>query len=100
MTWLAVALLTVGVAGQRLIGMFVAGPWLGRRPMLTRLADLLPVAVVAALCAQLTFADGRALVVDARAAGFAVAAILVWRRAPFAVVVLVAAVATALVRAL
>lgn len=39
-----------------------------------RLAALLPVALLAALTAQQTFADGYALVPDARAAGLAAAA--------------------------
>lgn len=39
------------------------------RPFVRRLAALLPVALLAALTAQETFADGHALVLDARAAG-------------------------------
>lgn len=99
MTYLAVALLTIGVAGQRLAGMFLIGPWLSRRPMLERVTGLLPAAVVAALVAQLTFTTDASLVLDERSIGMAVAAFLVWRRAPFVLVVLAAAGVTALLRA-
>jgi len=54
--------------------------------------------LLAALIAVQTFSDGRSLVIDARAAGLAVAAVAVWRRWPFLVVVALAAVTTALVR--
>ncbi len=100
MNYLAVALLTLGTAGQRLAGMFLLGPWLARRPTLARVAGLIPAAVVAALVVQLSFATKGSLVLDARAGGIAVAGLLVWRRAPFVVVVLAAAATTALLRAL
>jgi hypothetical protein len=60
---------------------------------------LLPAALFGALVVVSTFGGDRALVVDARVAGVAAAAIAVWRRAGFVVVVLVAAATTALVRA-
>jgi hypothetical protein len=47
-----------------------------------------------------TLTDGRHYVIDSRLAGLAVAALAVWRRAPFIVVVLVAAVTGAAVHAL
>ncbi len=99
MSWLVVVLLAVGSAGQRLVGMYAVGSQLDRRPFLKELADLLPVAVVAALVAQLTVGRGQGLTVDARAVGLAVAALLVWRRAPFVVVVVAAAATTAAIRA-
>lgn len=99
MTWLSIILLTGAVWGQRLLGAFVVGPALARRPGVARAMGLIPAAVVMAVIVQLTVADGRSLVIDARLAGVAVAGVLVWRRAPFIVVVLVAAAVTALVRA-
>ena len=99
MSWLVIALLTLGTAGQRLVGMFFVGSALSRYPTIARLGDLLPPAVVAALIAQLTFGAGSSIVVDARAAGLAIAGLLVWKRAPFVVVVLSAAATTALLRA-
>lgn len=100
MTTLSIIAITIGVWGQRLLGGFVVGPWLERRPTLTRAAKLIPAAVVTAVIVQLTVANGRMLVADARLAGVFVAAVLVWRRAPFLVVVLSAAATTALLRAI
>lgn len=45
-----------------------------------------------------TFALDRALVVDERAAGIAVAAVAAWRRAPLIVVIVLGAAVTALLR--
>lgn len=98
MGWAVIAALAVGTWGQRLIGMFGVGTALARRPRFALLADLLPVAIVAAVIVQLTVGRGRSLVVDDRLVGLGVAAILVWRRAPLFAVVLVAAGTTALVR--
>lgn len=100
MTTLSIAVLVVAVWGQRLLGAFVIGPVLSRRPVVARAMGLLPAAVVMAVIIQLTVADGKSLVVDARLAGMAVAGILVWRRAPFIAVVLGAAAATAVLRVL
>jgi hypothetical protein len=97
-TWAIVAVLAAGVWIQRLLGMFVGGRVLSRQPALGRLATLIPAAVVMAVIVQLTFASGTSLEVDARAVGMTAAGVLVWRRAPFVIVVLAAAVTTALVR--
>ncbi|MGO4422832.1 AzlD domain-containing protein, partial [Streptomyces sp. MCAF7] len=56
--------------------------------------------LLAALTAQQTFGDGQHLVLDARAAGLGAAAVALVLRAPFLVVVAVAVVVTAGVRAL
>jgi hypothetical protein len=98
MSWLIVAVLAAGVWAQRLLGMFVGARVLSRQPALGRLAVLIPAAVVMAVIVQLTVGSGKSLTVDARAVGMLAAGVLVWRRAPFVVVVIAAAVATALVR--
>lgn len=100
MTWTAVFALTAGSIGMRLIGMFAIGPVLERWPILRRVADVLPAAVVAAVIVQLSIVSAGRIVIDARAAGIAVAGLLVWRRAPLIVVAIAAAVTTAGVRAL
>ena len=100
MTTLAIVALTVGVWGQRLIGGFVVGSLLERQPIFTRAANLIPAAVVMAVVVQLTVANGRSLELDARLAGVVVAGVLVWKRAPFLIVVLSAAAVTALLRQL
>ena len=60
-------------------------------PLVERVADLIPVALLAALVAVQVFADGRPPVVDARLAGLAFAVVALLLRAPFLVVVFGAA---------
>ena len=69
-------------------------------PRIERLLDLVAPAILAALVVAETFAKGRHLVVDARLAGAGAAVLLVLARAPYWVVVLAGALATAGVRAL
>ena len=63
-----------------------------------RTVPLLPVALLAALIATQTFATGHRLVLDVRAAALLVAAVAVLLRAPFLVVVALAAATAALLR--
>jgi hypothetical protein len=100
MTLTAIALIAVGVWGQRLAGMFLVGPLLEKRPVLAQAAALIPAAVICAVIVQLSIADGKSLVVDERLAGLVVAGLLVWRKAPFIVIVIAAAATTAALRAL
>ena len=58
------------------------------------------VGLLAALVVTQTFATGGSLVVDARLAAVAVAAVALWRKAPFIVVVLLGALTAAALRAL
>ncbi|MFI7384133.1 AzlD domain-containing protein [Streptomyces sp. NPDC049813] len=97
--WIAIGVTAVGCYAVKLIGLLVPAGAL-ERPVVKRLAALLPVALLAALTAQQTFAEGRVLVLDAKAAGLAAAALALLLRAPFLVVVAVAVVVTAGVRAL
>jgi branched-subunit amino acid transport protein len=97
--WTSIAALTV-------IGFVIkaAGPVaLGGRslpPAAERLIVLLPAALLTALVMVQTFADERELVLDARAAGVAVAVVAACLRASMLVVLLSATVTTALLRAL
>ncbi|MFH8559073.1 AzlD domain-containing protein [Streptomyces celluloflavus] len=70
------------------------------RPLVERLVALLPVALPAALTAQQTFRDGRYPLLDAKAAGLAAAAVALVLRAPLLLVVGLAVIVTAGVRAL
>ncbi|MET8135479.1 MULTISPECIES: AzlD domain-containing protein [unclassified Streptomyces] len=97
--WIAIGATAVGCYAVKLIGLLIPAGVL-ERPLVQRLAALLPVALLAALTAQQTFADGRVLVVDAKAAGLAAAAVALILRAPFLVVVAAAVVVTAGVRAI
>ncbi|MEU0988295.1 AzlD domain-containing protein [Streptomyces sp. NPDC005953] len=97
--WIAIAATAIGCYLVKLAGLLVPAGAL-ERPLVQRLAALLPVALLAALTAQQTFGAGDALVLDARAAGVAAAALALVLRAPFLVVVGAAVVVTAGVRAL
>ncbi|MFC8570848.1 AzlD domain-containing protein [Streptomyces sp. NPDC057245] len=97
--WIAIAATAVGCYAVKLAGLLVPAGAL-ERPLVRRLAALLPVALLAALTAQQTFAEGQTLVVDARAAGVAAAAVALLLRAPFLLVVAAAVAVTAGVRAL
>ncbi|MFJ9209203.1 AzlD domain-containing protein [Streptomyces sp. NPDC102264] len=94
--WIATA---VGCYLVKLLGLLVPAGAL-ERPLVQRLSALLPVALLAALTAQQTFSANGALVLDARGAGVAAAALALVLRAPFLVVVAAAVVVTAGVRAL
>ena len=64
----------------------------------TQALELLSVPLVAALVAVQTLDGGGKLVLDARVPALAVAAVLVWRKAPFPVVLIAAAATAALLR--
>ncbi|MCA1217471.1 AzlD domain-containing protein [Streptomyces sp. 8L] len=97
--WIAVAVTAVGCYLMKLLGLLVPAGVL-ERPLVRRLAALLPVALLAALTAQQTFSTNGALMLDARAAGLAAAALALVVRAPFLLMVAAAVVVTAGVRAL
>ncbi|MEV6332515.1 AzlD domain-containing protein [Streptomyces sp. NPDC051909] len=97
--WIAIALTAGGCYLVKLLGLLVPVGTL-ERPLVRRLAALVPVALLAALTAQQTFSSQGAPTVDARAAGLAAAAVALVLRAPFLVVVGAAVVVTAGVRAL
>ena len=97
--WTAIAAAAVTAIAVKLAGLLVPAGAL-ERPLVRRLTALLPVALLVALTSQQTFAEGRTLVVDARAADVAAAAAALLLRAPFLVVVAAAVALTAGVRAL
>jgi branched-subunit amino acid transport protein len=99
--WGAIVVCGVGCYLLKLAGMSVPERALAH-PVVRRTADLLPVVLLAALVAVQVFAGKRhgdvALVLDARVVGLLAAAVALLLRAPFIVVVAVAALAAALVR--
>lgn len=95
--WGALIIACVGCYLIKLAGLSVPGDLL-ERPVLQRIAALLPVALLAGLAAVGTFADGSTLTLDARVLGLGAAVVALLLRAPFLVVVVVAAVVTALTR--
>jgi branched-subunit amino acid transport protein len=66
-------------------------------PRVTRINNLIPVALMSALVAVETFTKQGALVIDQRVAGLTVAVIALLLKAPFALVVVSAAAASAIV---
>jgi uncharacterized membrane protein len=96
-TWLAIAVASVGCYLLKLAGLSVPS-WVLDHPLVARVADLIPVALLSALVAVQVFASGSALVLDARVAGLAFATLALLLRAPFLVVVFGAAAVAALVR--
>ncbi len=99
MTWAAILLAGVGCYLLKLGGLSVPAAVL-EHPVVERVADLLPVAMLAALIGVQVLGDGQSLVADARLVGLGVAVVALLLRAPFIVVVLAAAVAAAGVRML
>lgn len=99
MIWPAVIIGSLGAYLLKLSGYVIPERVLDN-DRLRRLTALLPVALLAALVAVQTFATGTELQVDARIAGLAAAIIALALRAPFLVVVLLAAITAAVLRAL
>jgi uncharacterized membrane protein len=81
----------------KLAGYAIPARWL-QNPRMTRVAGAMTVALLAALTVMNTFASGAALVLDARLAALGAAALALWLRWPFLLVVLVGAAAAAAVR--
>jgi branched-subunit amino acid transport protein len=101
MMWWAVLGAGVGCYLLKLAGLSVPERVLGN-PLVARVADLIPVALLSALVTVQVLAapEGRALVLDARVLALGVAVLLLLARAPFLVVVFGSAAAAALVRLL
>lgn len=93
--WLLLACATA--FGIKLAGYAVPARWL-QNPRMAQVAGCMTVALLAALTVMNTFSAGTALVLDARLAALVVAAVALWLRAPFLLVVILGAAASALVR--
>jgi hypothetical protein len=96
-SWVTVLVASASCYLLKLLGLSVPARWLSDR-RLQRLAAALPVALLAALIGLQTWTSGHHLVLDARTGGLAVAAVAVVLRAPFIVVVALAALTAALLR--
>jgi branched-subunit amino acid transport protein len=97
MSWLVIVVLAAGTYALRF-----AGPVLRRRITLSddvkRYLALGAVAMLAALIATAALVEDRGFVGWARPAGVLVGAVLAWRRLPFVVVVVAAALTAAVLR--
>jgi branched-subunit amino acid transport protein len=99
MSWTTLlALSGVSYALKAVGPLLASGRQLG--PQARRMLELIAVPLLAALIVVQALSSGHRIVIDARAAALAVAAVLAWRRAPFLVVVLASAATAALLRAL
>ncbi len=97
MIWAGVLLTAAGCYALKLLGFAIPASVL-ERTAVRRTAELLPVALLAALVGVGTLVTGHRLALDARAAGVAAAVLALLLRAPFLVVVVVAAVVAAVAR--
>lgn len=101
MTWIAILGCAVGCYLLKLAGLSVPARVL-EKPVVRRIADLLPIALLAALIVVQVFSGGDSddprIEVDARLAGLGAAAIALVLRAPFLLVVVIAAATAALIR--
>jgi branched-subunit amino acid transport protein len=95
--WAGVLVTALGCYALKLGGLSVPDRLLGR-PLVQRVAALIPPALLGALIAVQVLADGQRLAVDARLAGLAAAVVLLVLRAPFLVVVAGSALTAALLR--
>ncbi|WP_336922721.1 AzlD domain-containing protein [Aquipuribacter sp. SD81] len=97
MSWLTVWVCAVGLLVQKVAGAFVPRTWV-QDPRVRGVLALLPVAMFAALTLTQVAGGGDGLVLDLRLVGLGAAAVCLLLRAPFLVVVVVGAAATAVVR--
>ena len=97
MIWPAVIVGSLGAYVLKLSGYVIPERVLDN-PRLRQLTTILPIALLAALVGVQTFSTGDAVQVDARVAGLAAAIVALALRAPFLVVILVAAATAAVLR--
>lgn len=97
--WVGILVASLGCYLAKLAGLSVPDTVL-RHPRVSLAADLLPIALLSALVAVQVVGADRALTLDARLVGLGVAVAALLLRAPFLVVVLGAALATAVTRML
>jgi branched-subunit amino acid transport protein len=98
--WIAVLVTGAGCYALKLAGLTVPRRMLGN-PRFRRFAELVPIALLAALIAVQATTRGQALVLDpARLAGLAAAVIALAVRAPFLIVIIAAAATAAGLRLL
>jgi hypothetical protein len=97
MSWTAVLIGSAACYLLKVTGLSVPAKVLAS-PKVQLMAAALPVALLSALIALQTWTTGKSLMIDARTGGLVVAAVAVVLRAPFIVVVALAALTAALIR--
>lgn len=97
--WLWLLLSCVLAYAWKLVGYLVPASLL-RNPRMSRIAGTMTIGLLASLTVLNTVASGQSLALDARLGALAAAAVALWFRAPFLVVVLAGAGAAAGLRLL
>jgi hypothetical protein len=97
--WVTVLAASLASFALKLAGHLIPEHWLAT-DRVQRTSTLVTVAMLVSLVVVQTFGDGQSVVVDARVPALAVAAIALALRAPFIVVVVLAAATAAGLRAL
>lgn len=97
--WNIVLLASIACVVLKLAG-YTIPPTVLEKPAPARVANLLTVALLSALIAVQTLAQGNGVALDARVPAILVAAVLFAARVPFILVVVAAAAVAAAVRAL
>lgn len=95
--WLGILLGSAAVYSWKILGFMVPSSVLNH-PTISRIANLLTVALLAALLGVQGLTAGGQIVLDARIPAIAVAAVLLYFRAPFVVMVAAAALVAGLLR--
>lgn len=97
--WLWI-LLACGISFLTKLAGYLVPSRLMENPRMTRVAGTLTIGLLASLTAVNAFSSGQSLVFDARVAALVAAAVALWLRAPFLVVVIAGAAAAAVARLL
>jgi len=92
--WWVVIVASLAVFAIKLVG-YVVPQRLVEGPLLSRIAAIVTVALLASLVASQTLQGGAGILFDARIPALVVAATLLWVRAPFIVVIIAAAAVAA-----
>lgn len=95
--WLGILIASAAVYSWKILGFLVPSSVLNH-PTVSRIASLLTVALLAALLGVQGLTAGGQIELDARIPAIGVAAILLYFRAPFVVMVAAAALVAALLR--
>jgi uncharacterized membrane protein len=95
--WSIILIASLGCLALKLSGYLVPPSYM-EKPRPSRVANLLTVALLAALVATQTFASGTEIVMDARIPALMLAAVLFALRVPFILVIIAAAATAALLR--
>jgi branched-subunit amino acid transport protein len=95
--WLGILLASAAVYSWKILGFMVPSSVL-KHPTISRIANLLTVALLSALLGVQGLTGGGEIHFDARIPALGIAAILLYLRAPFVVMVAASAIVAALIR--